>query len=315
MPEEVKESSVKRMACKAPIPLAGLMLGLASAGNMVPEVRPLFGLLSAMVLAVLLLKLTLDSKTCREEFKNPAVVGILCTIPMGVSILTTYTKPVLPNISFAIWIAMLVIHFGIMVYFTKAFMFKLDIKKVLPSYFIVYVGITVGSVVAPTYGAYEIGQALFWFGFISYLVLLPLIFYRAAVLRSVPEPLVPTIAIFAAPASLCLAGYLKSFESETMWVVAVLFVLSIVSYVAVILYMPKMLRLKFYPSCSAFTFPLVISAIATNATYSWLQTQGIDIPVIQYLAYLEIILALLLITFVLVRYMGHFFVKKDPRPA
>lgn len=307
------ETNVKNMACKAPIPLAGLMLGLASAGNMVPSVKPFFGILSAAVLVILVLKLAYDSSTFRAELENPAIVGIMCTIPMGVSILTTYTKPTIPEISYAIWIAMLVLHFGIMIYFTKEFMVRFDIKKMLPAYFIVYVGIAVGAVVAPTYGAYQLGQFLFWFGFISYLVLLPLIFYRTAVLKTIPEPLLPTIAIFAAPASLCLAGYLKSFESKEMSIVWILFILSLVSYAAVIAYMPRMLKLKFYPSCSAFTFPLVISAIATNATYSYLLTEDIDMPVIQYLAYLEIVLALVLITYVLFRYTEHFILKRTPK--
>jgi len=297
------------MACKAPIPLAGLMLGLASAGNMIPDIKPFFGILSASVLIILLTKFVLDSKTCRDEFKNPAIVGIMCTIPMGVSILTTYTAPYFETASYIVWLSMLAVHFGIMVYFTKSFMFKLDVKKILPSYFIVYVGITVGSVVAPTYKAFALGEFLFWFGFIAYLVLLPLIFYRAGVLKNVPEPLVPTIAIFAAPASLCLAGYLKAFQAKETWIVYILFVFSLVSYFAVMAYMPRMIRLKFYPSCSAFTFPLVISAIATNATYTYLKGQGTDYPIIQYLAWLEIILALLLISIVIFRYSNHFILK------
>ena len=310
MAEPTSESTIRKVACKAPVPLGGLMLGLASAGNMVPDVKLLFGVLSLSVLAIILLRIVLDTKNFKEEMKNPAIAGISCTIPMGIMVLTTYTEPSLPTFSYAIFIGALLTHFALMIYFTKTFMLKFDVHKMLPAYFVVYVGIAVGSVVAPIYDAYTLGQALFWFGFASYLVLLPLIFYRVSIKKTVPEPLLPTVAIFAAPASLCLAGYLSSFQSKEMALVGVLFSLSLISYIAVILYLPKLLKLKFYPSCSAFTFPLVISAIATNATYKYLKAEGTDIPALQYLAWFEIALALVLITYVLVRYTDHFVLKR-----
>jgi exfoliative toxin A/B len=298
------------IACKTPVPLAGLMLGLASAGNMVPDFKWIFGALSLTCLILLVFRIGYDAKNFRAELKNPAIAGIACTIPMGISILTTYTKPNLPDISYAIWIGAILVHIALMIYFTRAFMLKLDVKKILPCYFIVYVGIAIGAVVAPTYGAHQLGELLFWFGFISYLVLLPLIIYRTTVIKALAEPLLPTITIFAAPASLCLAGYLKSFQSKDLLLVSVLFALSLISYMAVLVLLPKMLKLKFYPSCSAFTFPMVISAIATNGTYTYLKSVGNDIPALQYLAWLEIALALVLLTFVLFRYSNHFLVKR-----
>ncbi len=41
-------------------------------------------------------------------------------------------------------------------------------------------------------------------------------------------------------------------------------------FFAVILYMPKMLKIKVFPSYSGFTFPLVISAIAMQYANSFL---------------------------------------------
>lgn len=305
---------IRGAACRVPIPLAGLMLGLASAGNMVSEyhqgLKALFGLLSLFALFLLAARLLYDAAKFKEELKSPAVAGIACTIPMGVSILSTYIEPSLPNIAYAIWISMIALHFALMAYFTWAFMLKFDVRKLLPAYFVTYVGIAVGAVTAPAFGAYVIGQALFWFGFASYVVLLPLITYRAVVVRGVPEPVMPSMAIFAAPASLCLAGYLRSFHTKELWLVGVMFALSLASYFVIIAYLPRLLRLRFYPSCSAFTFPLVISAIATNATYNYLRTEGIDQPIFQWLAWLEIALALAIIVYVIMRYV-HFFWLKD----
>lgn len=310
-----EDSRIRGIACKIPVPLAGLMLGLASAGNMLPNYRVIFGVLSAFVLGLLIIRIVFDATRFREELRNPAVAGTVGTIPMGVSILSTFTKPALPDISYAIWLGAVLVHVALIIYFTRRFMLKHDIRRTLPCYFIVYCGIAVEGIAASTFGAFQLGQILFWFGLISYFVLLPLIFYTTSVVKSLPEPLIPTIAIFAAPASLFLAAYLKTFESKDILLVAVLFAFSIVSYFAVLLYLPRMLRLKFYPSCTAFTFPMVISAIATGATYSYLVSLNYDFPVLKYISYVEIAVALILISYVLVRYADHFLLKRLAKPS
>ena len=93
--------------------------------------------------------------------------------------------------------------------------------------------------IAPVYGAYAIEQKLFWFVLVSYLVLLPTSWYEVMVRRSIPRPLLPNIFIFAAPARLCMAGYLGSFGSEDLLLVSVLLGLSLASYLAVRSFLPK----------------------------------------------------------------------------
>ncbi len=57
-------------------------------------------------------------------------------------------------------------------------------------------------------------------------------------------------------------------------------------------------RLKFMPSFSAFTFPFVISAIATGKAYKFF---GLDI--LNYLFYIQAIIALVLVIFVSYNYL------------
>jgi exfoliative toxin A/B len=291
------------------VPLAGLMLGLASTGNLVSDYRWFFGFFSVAILVVLIIKITHDSKSLRDELRNPAIAGISSTFPIGVAILSTYLKPYQPDLAFATWVTMLLIHIALIVYFTKSFMLKFDVKKYLPCYFVVYVGLSVNAIIAPVYGQVLLGQALFWFGFVSYLVLLPPLVYRTLIVKSMPEPLVPTIAIFASPASVCLAGYLKVYETPDPWILYLLLALSIASYFAVLALLPRILRMKFYPSYSSLTFPLVISAVATNATYLYLENSNVKILLLDYLAYLEIALAVIIVLYVLIRYVHHFIVK------
>ncbi len=297
-----------RIINSLPVPAAGLMLGLASAGNLVSShssgLKILFGILSVMILALLVTKTILSTRAVMEDMKNPAIAGIAGALPMGIMVLSAYVQPISHWAGFVMWVAGILAHFILIIYFTKRFIFSFSMEKVFPSYFVVYIGIAAASITAPLFGAAAAGRVLFWFGFIAYLVLLPIIAYRVFAVKPLPEPLLPTITIFAAPPGLCLVGYLNSFPEKNMAFAWLLTVLSLITLFAVLLYMPRMLKLEFYPSYAAFTFPLVISAIAMKSFDSFLAAEQAAVPALGYLARFEELLALVFVVYVLVRYIG-----------
>lgn len=291
---------------KVPVPIAGLMLALAAIGNLVLSYgelyRNLFGILSSIVLLLILGKIIINFKEILEDIKNPVMASIAPTFAMGIMILSTYINKFMPSIGFLTWAVGLGLHCLLIIYFTLKFVLNFDINKVLPSYFIVYVGIVVGSITAPAYNLAKLGEYIFWFGFLCYIILLPIVIYRVFCIKNIPEPVLPTIIIFAAPASLSLTGYLASFQEKSMTMVSLLGMLSIIMFVLAISYLPKLLKLKFYPSYSAFTFPLVISAMAMKQTNGFLLKQSILIRPLEYLAYLQLILSICIVFYVLYKY-------------
>jgi exfoliative toxin A/B len=303
------DGKLRRIASKTPVPLAGLMLGLSSVGNMVPEFQWFFGFFAFTILAFLIVKFTLDTKTLKEEFKNPAIAGIACTMTMATSVLSTYLKPFSVEVAIGMWIASMIVHLGFMAYFTRSFIIKFDLEKCLPCYFVVYVGFAVNAFIAPVYGYFESGQALFWFGLASLLLLLPPLAYRTLVVKRLPDAMVPTIMIFAAPTNVCLNAYLKAFPSPDQGMVWTLFALACVLYAGCLVILPRILRLPFFPSYSSLTFPLAISGIATNATYQYFLGMDSDMPVLQYLAWFQTAMAVVFVLYVLMRYIYHFLVK------
>ena len=297
---------------KIPLPMAGLMLGLAAAGNLVQSYgevyRNAFGIVSALILVFLLAKILIDPAGVKEELKNPVVASVFPTLTMGMMLLSTYIKPFAPTFAFAMWIVSVAGHMGLMIKFTIDYILKLDIKKVFPSWFIVYVGIVVASVTAPAFQMQSLGKILFWVGIVSYFLLLPIVI-RKVKMKTIPEPALPTIAIFAAPVALCLAGYINSFDTKNMAIVWVLVVLSQLSYIFVLLQLPKLLGLKFYPSFSGFTFPLVISAISLKLTNGFLVKSGQSIPILKYIVKFEEMFAVLIVCYVLLKYIEFLRVK------
>ena len=300
---------------KLPIPIVGLMLALAALGNLVQSYgntyRNIFGVLSAIILVLVLIKIIKYPSKVIESMDNPVVASVFPTLSMGIMLLATYIKPLSGFIAFGLWTFGLVLHGVLIIYFTRKYVIGFKIEKLFPSWFIVYVGIVVGSVTAPVFNQNRIGEILFWFGFISYLFLLPLVLKRIFIVKKIPEPALPTLIILAAPASLCLAGYISSFASKNMFIVYFLLVLSQLMLFYALLQLPKLLKLKFYPSYSAFTFPIVISAISLKLTNGFLIKTERPIATLQYLVKFEELLAVAIVLYVLFRYIGFVFSTKE----
>lgn len=293
---------------KYPVPITGLILGLAAAGNLVQSYgeiyRSLFGIVSAILYVLMIVKIAKFTDGVKESLQNPVVASVFPTLSMATMLLATYLKPLSQILAFTIWGFGVIFHIILIIWFSKKFVLNLKIKQVFPSWFIVYVGIAVASVTAPAFKMNPIGQFAFWFGFITYMILLPIIIYRTVKIKEMPEQTLPTLVIFAAPASLLLAGYMNSFETKSMGFVWLLMALSITMYIASILMLPKLLKLKFYPSYSGFTFPLIISGLAMKLTNGFLIKSGNQIEWLTILVKFQEIIAIVITIYVLYRYIN-----------
>lgn len=112
--------------------------------------------------------------------------------------------------------------------------------------------------------------------------------------KQIPEPAQPLICIYAAPTSLCVAGYVQSVTPKSKGFLLTLLVLASILYVFALIKAIGYLKLKFYPSFAAFTFPFVISAIATKQTMACLANMKQPMPFLQYVVLIETIIAVYL---------------------
>ena len=293
-----------------PMAMGGLALSLAALGNLLlpygAALRYLCGALSAGILALFALKLLLDSPHARAELRTPLPLSVLPTATMALMLLSTYIKPYLGILAVALWACALAAHLGIMALFFKRFVLGFQLANVFPSWFVAFVGIVTASVTAPVMGAAPIGRAAFCLGFALYLVALTLIVCRMA--KSglfFPEPARPTIAIFTAPMSLLTVGYFASFPQQRPGLVYAMLAVALASYLYVSFMMvTRLLRLGFYPTYAAFTFPYVISALAFRAGAAFLAERGIHFftPIAQVSQWI----AVAVVVYVLVRYILFF---------
>lgn len=302
---------MKNTIKKVPVPLCGVMLGTAALGNLLQSygegIRYVCGIFAGFLLVLVLLKLFMFPEMIKEDMKNPIMASVAGTFSMAIMILSTYVKPFIGNAAFVIWIVGIVLHVALIIYFTKAFILNLQMPKVFASYYIVYVGIAVAAITAPAYSQTGIGSAAFWFGFVTLILLLVLVTYRYVKFKAVPDPAKPLICIYAAPMSLCLAGYVQSVTPKSYGMLIGMFAVASVLYVFALVKAVGYLKLPFFPSYAAFTFPFVISAIAAKQTMACVANMGNPLPVLQYVVLVETIIAVVLVAYTYIRFMKAIF--------
>lgn len=297
------------------LPMSGMALGFAALGNasaaMFPFLKPICGIISAVLMVLIIIKIFSDLKGFMEELKNPIVVTSFATFDMALMVLCTYTAASLNQLSFILWCLGIIMHFIILAYVTYAFILKFDIKKIFASFFIVYVGFVVASVTAPAFSMQGIGQILFYIGLLLYAVSLPVILYRIFKTDGIPEPARPTNAIIAAPASLLLAGCLNSFPAVNGTLTAILLAVALIMTLMGYYFFIKTNGKNFFPSYAAYTFPFVISALALNrtATYAVNASWGIA-GLLGILGKIELLIAIASCFYVLIRYLSKYASKE-----
>lgn len=300
---------------KLPLPLSAVILACAAIGNLFATYNEMFknvfGLISAVLFILLTIKVIVCWKSVKEELKNPVVASVVPTYAMAMMILAGYLKQISATSGLVLWWLGVILHIGLMIYYTKNFVLGFNIKKIFPSTFIVYVGIAAASITAPVFELAKVGQGIFWFAFISLIVLVFVIGYRVFVVKGIPEAAMPTAVIFAAPAALTLAGYLNSFAEKSIIMVYFLAVLTGILYLVGFMYLIKCLNLKFYPSYAAFTFPMVIGAIALKGTNGFLMKAGKGLSWLQYVVKFQEIAALVAVIYVIVRFTIFIFARES----
>lgn len=297
---------------KVPVPLCGVMLGFAALGNLLQSygegIRWACGIVAAFLLVLVLLKLICFPQMVKEDLQNPIMASVAGTFPMALMLLSTYVKPFIGQAALYIWYFAIALHIVLIIWFTMKFIVKLALPKVFASYFIVYVGIAVAAVTAPAYESLAIGTAAFWFGFVTLIILLVLVTVRYVKCPQVPEPAQPLICIYAAPTSLCIAGYVQSVTPKSRsFLLAMLAVATVLYVFALVKAIGYLMKGKFYPSYASFTFPFVISAIAAKQTMACLANMEQPIPSLSYLVLIETVIAVVLVLYTFVRFMGFIF--------
>ncbi|MDT2669600.1 TDT family transporter [Enterococcus dongliensis] len=305
--------SIKEFLKAVPIPMCGLILGTVSLGNLLfsegfEKVGNAFCSIGFLIMMLIMLKIIFTFKHTLADLKNPIVASVSPTFTMAWMVICAFLNRLLPGsaIVSGIWVAAVTLHLVLMLYFIVAHIFpvKVTLKSIYPSWFITFVGI---GVIPNTSGAFveELGEFFVWAALILYFILLPVIIKRVIDSEKMADSAIPLTTILTAPGSLCLAGYLSVFKEASLPFVVGLLILSQLIYFSILLYFRKMLKVGFYPSYAAFTFPLVISATAVFKVSKFFEGSPVA-TVTTWLSIFETLAAILVVCYVLTKYFIYF---------
>lgn len=289
---------------KIPLPICGVILALFSLGNLLNDTHPLLKAICAtlgMIFLILIIsKLILYPEKIKADFQNPILTSNSGTFSMSLMLLSTYLSPFIPNIAFGIWILGVALHILLMIYFTYHFIIhNFNILTVYPSYWIVYVGITMGAITAHAHNLEEIGIIFFIVGFIAMILTMPLIIYRYIKYTDIPNGNKPLICIFTAVLSILIVGYINSFNIISNEFLIVMYIFACILYIFAFVKFIEYRNLKFYPSFAAFSFPFVISGLATKGVISKI---GPNI-ILNNILNIETVIATVIVAYVLMKYI------------
>jgi len=308
---------MKKIISTIPAPLAGLALGLAGLGSITARFHSLAGsfftIIAALLLAVYLVKIVFHFPAFSLDLQHPVFSSILPTFSMALMIVSAFLAK--HNFIFArtLWYSAIIIHILLLFNFLYQILKKRNFRDIVPSYFIPTVGIVTACVSGKVFNSPALCYSLFIFGFVSYLISLPIIIFRLRK-EKLPQPKEATIAIMAAPASLCLAGFLSLTGTTTVNFLYLLVPLSIIMTLFVYYKLIGLLKSPFNVGFSAFTFPLVISAISMYKFTAFLNKAGNSWNVyFERLALVELLIAVIVVLYVSIRYFNFYLVSQKQR--
>lgn len=287
-----------------PLAITGLILAILSLGKVFADFRGIFFIIGSILIFLVLLKLVLHFDTFINELNTLITLSTFGTFSMALMLFSTYLKPLLlpfsQKIAFVIWILGIIIHLSILIIFTKKFVIdNFDIENVFATWWIVYIGITMTSITAPAYNLQEYGFIFFGVGFILMIPTLVLVSYRYLMFTAIDDQFKPFICIYTALFSILIVGYVNALTINENFL-SVIYIFACIFYIFAIFHAIRLLimeRLEFMPSFSAFTFPFVISGIATGEAYKYFGFSALN-----YLFYIQAIIALVLVIYVSYKY-------------
>ena len=138
----------------------------------------------------------------------------------------------------------------------------------------------------------------FVFGFLMMLITLPVVTYRYMKYPVAFEYNKPLICIYAALINILIVGYVNSFSDVNMYFLFSLYLMASIFYIFSLYKLIGYLKMPFYPSYSAFTFPFVISAIASTKLLSITNYN----QAVSFIVLFEIVIATVMVAYVLAKF-------------
>jgi len=243
---------------------------------------------------VYVMKLIHYPEMVSAELSHPVKMSFGASITVSLLLLSITTLHLAPAVSEVLLVAGAVMHLMYTMYALNSWIHKThyEIKHISPAWFIPVVGNILVPVAGVAHGYTEISWFYFSVGLLFWLVLFTIIIYRMIFHHPLPDKLLPTLFIMIAPPAVGFISYVK-LTGGLDGFGRMLYFSALFMTLLLLMQIPRFVRLPFYLSWWAYSFPLAAMSISTLLMFDLSQS-----PVYAILAW-----SLMVLLFVVVAYL------------
>jgi tellurite resistance protein len=238
-----------------PLRMSEALLGLAGAAF-------------AVLMVLYLYKLLRFRPAVFNELAHPVQLNFFPTISISLLLLGVATLDLWPGVAGILWVLGSAMHLLLTLYILGAWIHQqhFEIHHINPAWFIPVVGNVLVPIAGVPLGFVELSWFYFSIGLLFWLVLFAIIIYRVLFHQPLQERLMPTFFILIAPPAVGFIAYLQ-LTSDLDAFARVLFYNGLFLTLLLATQLAHFVRLKFYLSWWAYSFPLAAITIATLGMY------------------------------------------------
>jgi tellurite resistance protein len=298
-----------------PIMMFAIVMGLSGLSIVFEKAHEIFGVskiigtsllyldltIFVIVLFVYIIKMFTYIGEVKKEFNHPVRINFFATIAISFLLISVALHPVNKDIAYYCFVIGTILQ----TYFTFntiAFWINrnLELNHSNPAWFIPIVG----NVLVPVAGMgfVDVNLLMYYFavGLFFWVILTAILINRIIFHHQLAVKFIPTLFIFIAPPAVAFIAYMKMNHMQYDMFASSLYNLALFFTFLLFFMYKNFLKLKFFISWWAFTFPLTAIAIA-----SMLAFKVTHIVLYSYFAYLFIAIASLVVLIVAIKTIQH----------
>lgn len=286
------EAGAAHWLMHVPIPLFAMIMGLTGLGLAwrkaasvlgVPDQvgEGLLGLAATLFVGLALLyaaKALRHFPEVRAEFNNPIRVNFFPTVSISLLLLSIGALPYSESLALGVWGLGALLHLMATVYLIGRWITRAhEITMINPAWFIPVVGNIIVPIAGTKLGFTEISWFFFAIGLVFWIVLFTIVFYRIVFHNPLATRFLPTLFILIAPPGVGTVSYLALTGGQIDVFTRVLLYSGLFITLLNFSMVRQFLKLPFFVSWWAYTFPMAAITIATLEYQHHLNHPGVAV--------------------------------------
>jgi len=213
-------------------------------------------------------KFMIHRSEVRKELKHPVKLNFFPTISISLLLLSIMFLSKSEIVSQYLWITGTSIHLLFTLYVINSWIHHehYEVHHLNPAWFIPAVGNVLVPVAGIQLGYIEVSWFFFSIGMIFWMILLTIIFNRVLFHNPIPDRLLPTLFILIAPPAVGFIAYMK-LTTEIDAFGRILYFIGLFFTLLLFTQMSRFIKLKFFLSWWAYSFPIAAITIASLMMY------------------------------------------------